>query len=69
MYKKRKESSNSTKEVVLQGNNSRLNNSLMVGLGNVGRVSNIENIDILLVHDLDNWVMDSGATCHMKPYQ
>ena len=36
-YKKRKENANSTKEIVLQGNNSKLNNSSMARLGNADR--------------------------------
>ena len=41
----------------------------MARLGNAGRFTKTENIDIPLVHDLNNWVMDSGATCHMTPYK
>ena len=45
-YKKRKENANSTKEIVLQGNDSKLNNSSMARLGNVGHSTKTENIDI-----------------------
>ena len=75
-YKKKKEKKvsfrenvNSMKEIVLHGNNLTSQNLSMARLGNAGHLRKQENIDILLVHDLNNWVMDSGATCHMTPYK
>ena len=41
----------------------------MANLSNVGRKRMDYVEDIPLVHDLYNWVMDSGATCHMTPHE
>ena len=41
----------------------------MVQLSNVGRKPLKQQLHIPPAHNLFNWVMDSGATCHMTPHK
>ena len=41
----------------------------MSQISNIGCKAKHSQNQIPLAHDLYNWVMDSGATCHMTPYQ
>ena len=68
-YMQKKEKSNQAKEIILNNNKSEKENSFMVKIGNAGRKAKHVEQNISYVHDLHNWVMDSGATCHMTPYK
>ena len=64
-----KVNSASSKNITLLNNTNANAQANMANLSNVGRkrIDYVE--DVPLVHDLYNWVMDSGATCHMTPYK
>ena len=65
------EQGNATTSREITLGNSDFNTELanMVQISNVGRKPQKEPTNIPPAHDLLNWVMDSGATCHMTPYK
>ena len=66
-----KETVNSTnaREIVLNNTSSDDEHVNMAQISNVGHKTKISHMDVPLSHNLYNWVMDSGAKCHMTPYQ
>ena len=68
---KTQEQGNSAKsrEIILQNTDTPQTHVNMVQISNVGR-KQLKHVEIIPpAHDLLNWVMDSGATCHMTPYK
>ena len=58
-----------SREITLRNSNLDAEQANMVQLSNVGRKPLKETTNIPPAHDLLNWVMDSGTTCHMTPYK
>ena len=59
-----------SREIVLDNLNTNNIRVDMAQMSNVGRKpKTVTPVEILYTHDLSNWVMDSGATCHMTPYE
>ena len=58
-----------TKQVVLNSSSSKQVNINMALHRNAGRRNIKVQQQIPIPNDLNNWVMDSGATCHMTPFR
>ena len=56
-----------SKQITLKANSTSENRSNMINV-TTGRKTNIELIEPTEVNDLNNWILDSGCTCHMTPY-
>ena len=58
-----------SKEIVLRGKGNNVEISNMAKVSNAGRTKSYVNQNIPHANNLENWVMDSGATCHMTQYK